>query len=156
MKTENDFNAYLSKELRRYIPDLHFIKASDKHIAGVPDFILWSESTSRGLEVKFIKEFPKTERGKVLKHAFGGKQISFLSHMEKTANHGFGLTYCKENNFMYLCRVQDIPEDGNWKYGEFKQALESKKFKVFLKDEIQPLLRTMFSNYYQLEGWGEQ
>lgn len=156
MRTENDFNAYLSKELRKHIPDLHFSKLSDKHIAGIPDFMLWSMATSRGLESKMITGFPKTDKGRILtKHPFTQKQLSYMGFMEKTANHAFGLIFCKENNFMYLVRHKDIPESGNWSYGEFKEALEKGIFKVFLKSEIQELLQTMFKNYYQLEGWDE-
>jgi len=156
MRTENDFNAYLSKEFRKTVPTVHFSKVSDKHIAGIPDFLLWSSSTSRGLESKMISGFPKTGRGRVLtKHPFTPKQLSYMSHMEKTGNHAFGVIYCKENNFMYVVRRNHIPESGNWTKAEFQEAVTSGQFKVLLKSETQELLRVMFKTYAKNGGWDE-
>lgn len=155
MRTENDFNAYLSKEFRKRVPELHFSKLSDKHIAGIPDFVLWHRSTSRGLECKMITDFPKTDKGRVLtKHPFTLKQLSYMGFMEKTGNHAFGLIYCKKDNSMYLARRNRIPDSGNWTYAEFKKAVDDGEFKVFPKEQITELLNTLFETY-QREFYNE-
>ena len=132
------------QRLRKLVPELHAAKVSDKHIAGIPDFLLWAVGTSRGLETKFFKGFPKTDRGKILTHNFKPKQVTFLNHMEKTANKGYGAIYCKENNFIYVVSVTNIPESGNWTHGEFKAAVKAGHFKVFVKDEVEDMLNYLF------------
>lgn len=144
MRTENDYNAFLSKELRKRMDHLRFIKASDKHIGGVPDFIMWSDGTSRGFETKFINDFPKTERGKILSHVFKPKQITFLSDMQKTANYGFGGIFCKATGFLYVMSVESIPEDGNWTNGDFQALVHSGEVVLFEKSDIDGLLKYLF------------
>lgn len=118
MKTENEFNAYLSKELKRWRPEVYTMKAADKFRTGVSDFILWGWGRSVALETKFIKEWP-SERGKLLKHPFTGPQLTFFRNIQGTGCHAFGLIAVKEERKMFAISAGHIPESGNWKTKDF-------------------------------------
>lgn len=120
MKTENDFNRYLSKELSKFHPHIHHFKASDKFTAGVSDFILWGRGTSLALEVKFIKDFPKGN-GQLLKHPFTGAQKTFMESIELAHHTACGLIAVGANKSMYLVPHEVIPENGNWTWLEFNK-----------------------------------
>lgn len=119
MKTENDFNAYLSKELRRLSPGLHFVKASDKFTVGIADFLLWRGSRSAAMETKFVREIPG-DNALLLKHEFGGAQATFLESIGLTGNGAFGLVGIGSVGTMYLIPWKNLKP--NWKVSEFKTS----------------------------------
>ena len=84
MKTENEFNAYLSREFKK-IRGLRSIKASDKYTPGISDFLLWKGGLGGFLETKFLKAFPRPS-SLLLKHPFSTEQVSFLKGMSKIAD----------------------------------------------------------------------
>lgn len=140
MKTENDFNAFLSSEFKRYLPGISALKTSDKYQIGLPDFIIWGYGLSAGVESKFILDFPKRKGTKVLKHPFKRDQISKLKEIDDTLNRGYGIVGVKKNKIIYVFDVRDIPyPSGNWTYEEFTTMAQTKA-KLFEFGDIEAML----------------
>ncbi|NDG28273.1 MAG: hypothetical protein EB120_13995, partial [Proteobacteria bacterium] len=73
MKNENEFNAALSKALRRLQPRVFMIKASDKFTIGISDFLIFGFGKTLALECKYAREWP-SDKAQLLKHPFTGEQ----------------------------------------------------------------------------------
>jgi hypothetical protein len=114
MATENDFNAKLSANFKK-LESQGFLtlKMAEKYHIGIPDFLIWHDGRCAGLEVKFVKELPKG-RGKVLGHAFDGRQLTFLQRIAMAGGPAWGLVVVHSEKKMYLFYFTDIPEGGNW------------------------------------------
>lgn len=120
MKTENDFNAWLGKQLTLlHRNGLHHQKVSDKFAAGIPDFFIWLRSTMIGMENKFISEWP-SDKAMLLKHIFDGVQHTYLESLARTGNPAWGAIGVKCDKTIYLVRYDQIPPEGNWNTGYFK------------------------------------
>ena len=120
MKTENDFNAYLSKNLKRYSPDVHTVKISDKFTVGISDFMVFCSGKTLALETKFEKSFPQRKTSQVLSHPFSGAQLTFLESMFLTGNMGYGMVAIEETQKMYIFPFAAIPVSGNFTKEEFE------------------------------------
>lgn len=136
MRTEGDFNGYLSKKFNRLKPELKYIKIADKFTIGISDFLMWRYGKSCAIESKFIKEWPKRMTSKVLSHPFKGTQISFLKEMDMAGCNSFGLIGVECEKKMYLIPHRWISEGGNFRHDLF---LES-NFQSFDFKDIEGLL----------------
>jgi hypothetical protein len=141
MKTENDYNAFLSKQLKKFSPQVHTIKISDKFTAGISDFLIFCNHKSLGLETKFEKAFPKRETSQVLSHSFSGPQITFLESLALTGNMGYGVVCIEEEESMYVFPYQTIPANGNFTLKEFNAKFIAK---IPMKD-IESLVEFFFN-----------
>lgn len=118
MKTENDFNAYLSKQFKR-MRNLRALKTADKYSPGISDFLLWKDGKGAFLETKYIKDYPKPNR-KLLTHTFSTKQLSFLEEGELRGGcPAWGAIGVGSEKKIYCFPWYLIPSDGNWKTEEF-------------------------------------
>ena len=141
MKTEGEFNSFLSKEFSRLTPMLKYLKASDRFAIGVSDFLLWYKGRSRGLECKFVKEI-KSQNRKILEHPFSGAQVTFLEGLVLSGSDGFGLVGIKSLKKMYLLDVSVLIQGTNWKAKDFFN-LPYKEFDL-TKDGVMYLINEMF------------
>lgn len=124
MKTENDFNAFLGKELRLLQKPpawTFYMKAADKFRSGVSDFLIFHARTTLALENKFIREWPG-DNVLLLSHEFDGTQQTFLESVSLSGNRAFGLVGVGSEKAMYAIHWSYIPKKGNWKTREFKEA----------------------------------
>lgn len=119
MKSEGEYNAFLSKEFKKRSPELHSVKIADKFSVGISDFIIWNCATSAGLEVKFIKDWPIRSTTKILKHPFAGAQKTFLESIALTRNAGWGLIAVESEKRAYAIPYDKIPDTGNWTHEDF-------------------------------------
>ena len=120
MKNENDFNKFLSKELRKLGPSLFALKASDKFSAGVSDFLTWYNCHSTVIESKFVRDWP-SDRAKLLQHTFTGPQRTFMESVELAGCRGIGLVGIGSEKRFFVVDFSQIPEGGNWKTWDFKK-----------------------------------
>ncbi len=121
MKTEHEFNAYLSKELKKLKPAVYAQKMSDRFAVGVSDFLLFHNGRATVFETKFVRELPK-RNGKVLSHAFDGKQLTYFKSISNTGNSAFGVVGVGEEKTAYVIPFYNIPESGNWTAPELKSS----------------------------------
>ena len=120
MKSENEFNAWLSHELTtRRRQGLFHYKVCDRFTAGVNDFFIWRQGKTLALEVKFIKDWP-AGKGKILGHTFTGPQQTFLESMALAGNAAYGAVAVGSEKLIYLIGHAKIPLEGNWTAAEFK------------------------------------
>jgi len=91
VKNENEFNAYLSKELSKLSPGLAKLKMAEKYHIGVPDFCLWLDGRSVLFESKFVRSIDQWSDRVGLKHPFTGPQRSFLKTMIRAGVPAFGV-----------------------------------------------------------------
>lgn len=119
MKNENEFNAALSKSLRRLQPSVFIIKASDKFTIGISDFLIFGFGKTLALECKYVREWP-SDKALLLRHPFTGEQQTFLESMQLSGHAAFGLVAVGETKEMFLIPGSRIPRDGNWDTGSFK------------------------------------
>ena len=103
MKTEGEFNAFLSKEFKKH-EGILAIKTADKYRAGISDFILCVDGHMVCIESKFSTVEPKTSTQKILKHDFAPEQKTFLKRACTAGASTFGLVACKSTKLMYLLR----------------------------------------------------
>lgn len=120
MKTENDFNAELSKKLKKYSPEVHTIKISDKFTVGISDFLIMCMGKTLALETKFEKSFPQRQTSQVLSHPFSGAQLTFLESVALAGNMGYGMVAIEETQKMYVFPYAAIPVSGNFTRAEFE------------------------------------
>ena len=151
MRTENQFNAYLSGEFKRFYPKLTYMKTSDKYNVGVPDFFLWAYGTCRGLESKFIKKLPENADSKLLEHPFSPTQLTFLHKIEGTFNHGFGVIGCDANKIMYVIRSPFIPSNGNMTRQELQDLIDMGKVTLFEFEDIEAFFDHLFLEYEEIK-----
>ena len=138
--TENDFNAELSKHLRKMTPEVHYIKASDKFTVGISDFLLWHKGTCAAVESKYVREWPRPSAN-LLKHAFTGPQVTFLESVALTKNKAYGLIGVGEEQKMYLVNWVQIPPSGNWTTRQFIEM----QFTTFAIKDVDGLVRWIFN-----------
>jgi hypothetical protein len=153
MKSENDFNRYLSKEFRT-MRNLMCIKTADKYTPGISDFLLWSKGRGAFLETKFIKKIPSTT-AKLLRHPFSSKQVSFLKGMTNVAGcPAWGVIGVQLEKKIYAFPSWMIPSEGNWIVEEFlrmKSKLDQtlyndeRAIKIYTFDQIADLIVDMFA-----------
>lgn len=124
VRTENDFNSLLSRELKK-LEQLYgtvSLKTSDRFQVGISDFLIWHKTTSIGAEVKFTKTLPKKD-GLVLSRPFTGPQRTWLNRFGRTGNGSVGIVGIDSIKTMYVFHHTAIPGSGNWTKSEFDEAL---------------------------------
>ena len=125
MKTENDLNAYLSRGFKKYGSSLYAFKAADKYTSGMPDFLLWHAGVSYAIEVKFIKDLPKTKAGKILSHEFTPRQLTRMKQMAAAGVSCVGAVGIAGDG-LYLVPLESLPEDGNWSLQAWESGAHAK------------------------------
>jgi hypothetical protein len=118
MKTENDFNAYLSKQFMRFYPEYQALKISDRFHTGWSDFIITGYDKACFLECKRSKQ-DGSEKANILERPFTPPQIAFLRNSEISAR-AYGLVALEQSKKMILVPPKEIPENGNWKRQDFE------------------------------------
>ena len=113
MKTENEFNAYLSKKFRATNATA-VLKVCDKITPGIPDFLIWRGTRSLAIESKFVAKLPKKRTAQLLKHTFSGPQLTMLETLSIGGAITYGLVGIGETKLMYLIPRDKIPMCGNW------------------------------------------
>lgn len=133
MKTENDFNKYLTIQFKK-IKWLKCVKTADKYTPGISDFMLWAQGKGAFLETKLIKKLPKLS-SLLLRHPFSSKQVSFLRGMTSVAGcPAWGAIGVLEEKMIYCATSWMIPIEGNWTTMEFLK-MRSKLDQTLYDDE---------------------
>jgi hypothetical protein len=149
MRNEDAFNAYLSKKLNAFSPEIAKLKMAEKYHVGIPDFCLWKGGRSVVVESKLIKSFGKpASKASLLKHPFTGPQQTFLQTMMRAGVPAFGLIGVDDIRDMLLLPANLIPPDGTWTAA----GLESVVFSgghVFDFDDVAGLVDILFE--YEVE-----
>lgn len=122
MKDENDFNARLSRELRKLHPKTYHTKTSDRFSVGISDFLIWRGGKTLAIEIKFCKCL--AEKNLVLlKHPFTGAQQTQLENHELVGNRAFGGVYINDSNQFVVIPRSLITQSGNWYTHDFKEKV---------------------------------
>lgn len=119
MKTEGEFNAFLSKEFKKrrgIVP----IKTADKYRSGLSDFIILCDKNTVGIESKFSTK-QLGGAGSLITHPFSPVQLTFLHRIGSVGCGAYGLVGVKEEKVMYLVHYRDIPKTG-WVSYDIMQA----------------------------------
>jgi len=124
VKNENEFNAYISKQLRliRNEAKIAFLKTSEKFAVGVSDFLVFKDGHAACLECKFIKELPDRSGTQVLRHPFGGAQLKFFDDMQIGAVPAWGVVGVKEYDVIVLVDRLVVGK-GNWVKRDFMDII---------------------------------
>jgi len=129
VKTEGEFNAWMSKEYkRRSSQGVYALKVSDRFQVGIADFIVWRNGKSVAHENKAISDFPKTDK-LILKHVFDGAQTTWLETFELAGNRSYGIIVVLKLGKFYVFDRKHIPLSGNFKMSEF-DAIPKKVFNI--------------------------
>ena len=155
MKNENEFNAYLGKELRklRNPRGFAYMKMSERFQEGASDFYLAQGGVSAFVECKFISELPVKLTTKVLGHQFTGAQLKFLDDMELGGIKGYGLVAVKRLEVMVLVGRHYVKE---WTLGEFIQLLQSNQANTIAWHDVPLLLAVLFPKNYQITDYEQK
>ncbi len=123
MKTENELNRHIAKQLKRYEPSISYLKVCDRMSDGIPDFLTWNiNGGPSAFEVKFIKCFPNTDK-QILGHVFSGAQITRLETLGLSGCKTYGVIGVGELSRFYVFKASLIPPSGNWKINEFEAII---------------------------------
>lgn len=152
MKTENDFNKYLTAQFKK-IKWLKYVKTADKYTPGISDFMLWAQGKGAFLETKLIKKTPK-EESLLLKHPFSSKQVSFLRGMTSVAGcPAWGAIGILEEKVICCVPSWMIPMEGNWRTVDFLKMwpqldqilyYDEKAIKIYPFDHVEELVIDLF------------
>lgn len=146
MKTENEFNAELSKQFKKFEPHLKAVKSSDRISIGISDFTLYGNCLSCALEVKFVKELPVRESSAILGHKFDGGQITYLESIWLTGNNAFGLIAVEQEKMMYLFDMKHCPPDNRIEFFDFHMRdLKQAWFQKVPYGDINGLLKILLT-----------
>lgn len=135
MRNENAFNAFLSKEIRKFGPEVFAIKVSDKFTVGISDFLVFGFGKTLALETKFVRKWPGDNK-LLLDHTFSGGQVTFLESMHLAGHRAYGAVAVEETRRVYFMAWNRIPESGNWKTKEFREQ----SFPSFPWEEVDRML----------------
>lgn len=125
MRNENDFNAYLTKEIRKLGTDYKAIKLADKFRIGMPDWLMFYKGLAVGVEAKFIRGKPKKDTSKLLAHPVTAPQISYMKSLELAGVKCKVLIGSALDAKIRVISFPDLPETGNYSLGEFEALHES-------------------------------
>jgi len=137
MKTENEFNAFVTKQIQKLGSAYKAIKASDRFHIGISDWLIYHDGKAIAVESKFIKKKPKS--GKLLGHTITGPQITFLKTMELAGTRGFVIIGIDEICQIAVIPSDKIPKDGNYNVKEFHTDY------WYYFSEIESMLNFMFN-----------
>lgn len=142
MNTEGEFNAFITKEIRKLGPDFKAIKLSDRFRIGLPDWIMIYQGKAIAVEAKFVRKAPA--RGKLLSHPITPPQLSSLKSMALAGCGCWGLIANGETRRMAAVGLPGIPEGGNFTYDLFQDSLNRYVF-LFDFSDTHKMLKTMFA-----------
>lgn len=114
MKTENDFNRHVTKQIRLLGTSVCAVKFSDRFKAGISDWMIFKAGRVVAAESKFIRELPGPRATNVLKHPVSGPQFTFLKKMTLCGARSFvflGIGCLKK---IVLIRQIEVPQSGNF------------------------------------------
>lgn len=119
MNNENDFNGYLSKEIRKLGTAYKAVKLSDKFKIGLPDWFMFHQGLTVAVESKFFQRFPK--RGRVLKHPVTGPQISYMKSLSLAGVPCKVIIGSSATGLVYVLDFVQVPQCGNFTVGDFAE-----------------------------------
>lgn len=105
MKTEHEFNKFLTRQFKILGTEYKAIKTSDRFKIGLPDWIVIHKGRTVAIEVKFVRSIPK--KGKLLKHEVSGAQRSNLTSFKLAGAPSFVLIGVGDQKTMYVFRSLD-------------------------------------------------
>ena len=146
-KTENDLNAYLSKQFKQIRPAIASVKLAEKFHIGISDFILLQGGRGTIMETKNIRDFPKSH-GKVLSHPFEPEQLSFLKRVALADVPVWGVVAVNQVETLWAFPLESIPESGNWQRQEFFSAV--RELPPYGFDQIEALALDLIHNRQRL------
>ena len=137
MKTENEFNAFVTKQIQKLGSSYKAIKASDRFHIGISDWLIYHDGKAIAVESKFIKKRPKS--GKLLQHVITGPQITFLKTMELAGTRGFVIIGMGDLGQIAVIPTDNIPKEGNYNVKDLNAV------RWYFFNEIERMLDFMFS-----------
>ena len=148
MNNENEFNAWLTKDIRKLGTEIKAIKLSDRFRSGVSDWLIFHKGLTIAVESKAVKELPK--RGRALKHPVTGPQLSFFESMRLAGICGFVIVAELDIRAMTVIPYPSVPRSGNFTVEDilhaahFKNVCPSTPCLKFNFTETRDMLNQMF------------
>jgi len=128
LRTENEFNARLTRDIRKLGTTYKAIKMSDRFKIGVPDWLMFYEGRAVAVEAKFIQKIPA--RRKVLSHPVTGPQISYMKSLTLAGVPCKVIIGAAFDDLVRVVDLEDLPEDGNFSVEQFALITETGSCKM--------------------------
>lgn len=128
MRTENEFNARLTKDIRKLGTTYKAIKMSDRFKIGVPDWLMFYEGRAVAVEAKFVQKIPP--KRKVLSHPVTGPQISYMKSLSLAGVPCKVIIGASFDDLVRIVSLEDLPEDGNFSSEQFALITETSSCKM--------------------------
>jgi hypothetical protein len=110
MKNENEFNAYLKKEFKKY-SQYKAVKISDRFKIGLPDWLIFCGGRAAAVECKFAIDWYEDKN--ILKHTVSKPQITSLNGFAAVAVPSLVLIGVVGQRKMYVGRPEHLTPSGN-------------------------------------------
>ena len=110
MKNENEFNAFLKKEFKKY-SQFKAVKISDRFKIGLPDWLIFHNGKAAAVECKFAKEWYMDKN--ILKHTVSKPQITSLKGFSAVSVPSLILIGIADKGLMYVGRPEFLTDSGN-------------------------------------------
>lgn len=120
MNNENEFNAWLTKDIKKLGSSIKAVKFSDRFRPGVSDWLIFHNGITIAVESKAIKSLPK--RGNALKHPVTGPQMTFFESMRLAGICGFVIVAELDIRVITAIPYPHVPENGNFPVKEISSA----------------------------------
>lgn len=87
---ESQYKSKLKKDIIFFNEGVLIKSITDRFNKGISDLLIWHQSTSIALELKFVNKIGPRQTG-ILSHKFTPHQIAFISQFNSTGNKAFGV-----------------------------------------------------------------
>lgn len=145
MKNEHEFNAYITKTVKKLGTDYKIIKASDRFKLGVPDWLIIHEGRVVALESKFIKSVPS--RGKLLDRQVTMPQVSFMKSIVLAGGRSFVIVGIQEIR-EFIVAPYVVFNEGNITVDEYSNNSGLFTVYSFGPEGIDAAVTHMFEGFY--------
>jgi len=125
VKTENDFNRHVTKQIRLLGTSVCAVKFSDRFKAGISDWVIFKAGKAVAAEAKFIRELPGPKAAKALKHPVSGPQLTFLKKMTLCGARGFIFLGIASLKKILVINQLEVPMSGNFTPAWLIEKLEA-------------------------------
>lgn len=143
MRGENDFNRYLTMQIRKLGTSVKAFKMSDRFHIGASDWMIYHGGRAVALEAKYVRE--EDRKKVVLKYKITGPQLTFMKSMALAGVPGFFLIGVQDTKRMYLVPAGEVASTGQLHWDELFDT--SSKTVWFHISEVAEMITYLFGEF---------
>jgi hypothetical protein len=148
MKGENEFNQFVTSQIKKMGTSYKAFKVSDRFHIGASDWIIFHNGNAVVVEAKYIDKIK--DRGAVLNYKITGPQLTFMRSMSLAGVTGWVFIGVREGGKIITLPASIVPENGQllWQFIHYDERI-----KIRDNSEVQNIVRDIFGEHNELKGY---